>query len=654
MSMHPLNRRTFLRNLGLASAAMWAGPNISGRYAQAIARTLAGAAGVTAGTTLAEILVPGGAGPYKTFGTGPGWPTMPRFIGVEPKAGREDRRIALASIVHLTDIHVIDAQSPARVEFLDRYADPPTAQIPFNAAQRPQEALTAQVSEAMVRRINSLPGGPITGRAFDCAVCTGDNVDNRQQNEMEWHMGVLDGKPITPNSGDPSKYEGVQDQDSLTFDQHYWHPEDADPAGDFYKKFHGFPAYPGLLAAAIAPFTATGLKIPWYTVYGNHDGLLQGNAPESAVFSAIAVGPAKVVDLPAGMSPGDFQTGIQKSDPTVLAALATAPARVVTADPKRRFVSPAEWVDAHLNSPGNPGPAGHGFTADNKTSGKLYYTFSIAAGVTGIALDTVNRGGYADGSIGTVQQAWLKDRLEEAKRDGKLVVIFSHHNLQTMDNPVPDPPGGLGNDPQRVNGAAVEALLHQYANVVAWVNGHSHVNRITPRPHPTGANQGFWEISTAAHVDYPQQARLIEITDNRDGTISIFGTLIEHAAPPVGQVGGGVLHLAAISRELSANDFQVDLAGALGGLETDRNVELLLAAPPVSVLTSNSSSTSSGAAGAAGAAAGANRDLPATGGSTSAALAAGAALLGGAIALRDRGRRADEQQPPVDTGTEQA
>jgi hypothetical protein len=66
----------------------------------------------------------------------------------------------------------------------------------------------------------------------------------------------------------------------------------------------------------------------------------------------------------------------------------------------------------------------------------------------------------------------------------------------------------------------------RFPNVVAWVNGHTHVNRVNPVPDPTGYTGGFWEITTAAHVDYPEHARIIELVDNRDGTLSIFGTVI--------------------------------------------------------------------------------------------------------------------------------
>lgn len=67
--------------------------------------------------------------------------------------------------------------------------------------------------------------------------------------------------------------------------------------------------------------------------------------------------------------------------------------------------------------------------------------------------------------------------------------------------------------------------------------------------------------------------------DNKDGTLSVFATLVDHAAPPeTGPVTSDVLRLASINRELCANDPQVDLATELGTLD-DRNVELLIPAP---------------------------------------------------------------------------
>ncbi|MFL5907078.1 MAG: hypothetical protein ACJ75Z_05730, partial [Solirubrobacterales bacterium] len=130
-------------------------------------------------------------------------------------------------------------------------------------------------------------------------------------------------------------------------------------------------------------------------------------------------------------------------------------------------------------------------------------------------------------------------------------------------------------------------LLHQYPQVIAWVAGHSHVNDVQAYPGPNGT--GFWSIRTAAEADWPQQERLIEIMDNRDGTLSIFGTILDHAsnatAPASGTSATGMTpaDMASIGRTLSYNDPQrgaTKCTPACGeGTVDDRNVELLIRDP---------------------------------------------------------------------------
>ncbi len=141
--------------------------------------------------------------------------------------------------------------------------------------------LTAQVGDAMVRAINAVKKAPVTGLPLLFAIETGDNSDNCQYNEVRWNIDVLDGERIVPDSGDLHRYEGVMDADPLYYDDHYWHPGGTPPGKsvDRYRGEYGFPTLPTLLDAARKPFTAAGLCIPWYTCFGNHDGLSQGNFP---------------------------------------------------------------------------------------------------------------------------------------------------------------------------------------------------------------------------------------------------------------------------------------------------------------------------------------------------------------------------------------
>src|SRR4051794_1229678 len=497
-------------------------------------------------------------------------------IGVTASGTRAKSRSNLLAFAQLSDVHVVDHQSPARVEWTDRYDDPnASGQVTgiFESAYRPQEMLSAHVGDAMVRAINAVRNGPVTGLPVLFAIETGDNSDNCQYNEIRWNIDVLDGERVVPDSGALDRYEGVMDADPLYYDTHYWHPGGT-PVGkqdDRYRSVFGFPTIPKLLDAARRPFTAAGLDIPWYTCFGNHDGLSQGNFPTKTIpTSTIATGGIKVISPPTGVSPADIEDPSGSSLDQVLGAVTISPyAKAVSADPKRRELTRAEIIDEHFATTGQP--LGHGFTQANRDDDTAYYFFDKGR-FRFVVMDTVNPNGYADGSIDATQLAWLKTTVGSAT--GKAVIVFSHHTSASMSNPFV----GTGGDPNpRVLGDEVTAYLLSQPRLIAWVNGHTHRNQITAHKRADGTG-GFWEINTASHIDYPQQSRLVEVADNSDHTLSIFTTIIDHAGPADyrGDLGSTV-SLAGLSRELSVNDPHAKLDAA--GAPTDRNTELLVGKP---------------------------------------------------------------------------
>ncbi|WP_316525081.1 TIGR03767 family metallophosphoesterase [Kitasatospora brasiliensis] len=577
-----MSRRTFLT--GTSVAAAWSALSLGGaQFASAVARdqalaTTAARAVKVTGTTLEQVATPIGTGGYKRLTAGPGWPLVVRGDLAAGSTGRDDRRTGLASFVQFSDLHLVDTESPVRFEYLAKFN---------GSAYRPQEALNARGVSALVERVNSLSGGPYTGMPFSMVMATGDNTDNHELAELDWYLKVMGGGRLAQNTGDPNRYEGVQNSGSAT----YWNPELA--YNDGYKA-KGFPQIPGFLAAAGRPFDAPGLRTPWYTTVGNHDDSIEGSLPDLGLLNDLYAGQYKLEGCDDATA-AQLMDSLRRDPAGAVLLLAKLIAtgdlvRKVTPDERRRPFTLKEFAKAHLNpAVTGAGPYGHGFTSDMANSGKLYYAFRISEKVVGISLDTTNQAGFADGSLGTAQLRWLEEQLQAHSghwydADGRkvtggsaddLVLVFSHHTSGTMGNLLPDPRNIFEG---RHDGNELVALLQRYPNVVAWVNGHTHMNKITPHGHAV-PERAFWEINTASHIDYPQHGRIIEIADNGDGTLSLFTTLIESSAPYGTDFGSNSdANLAALYRELSYNDPN-GRPTALLGAGGDHNTELLIAKP---------------------------------------------------------------------------
>ena len=365
--------------------------------------------------------------------------------------------------------------------------------------------------------------------------------------------------------------------------------------------------FPGLFERMNEPFNPYGFRdLPWYGIFGNHDGLVQGNQNRNVALDAIAVGCAKVEGLPAGFptDPAGLTEAIADAaeDPSLT--------RTVPQDPRRHLLFKREYIAQHFVTTGTP--VGHGFTAANLTSGNGNYAFSPKPGLRFVVLDSVSDAGGDGGNIDAEQFAWIRGELEAAGAARQLTLVFAHHTLETMDQAAspfppgdnPPPPYGpvhLGEvSPQQPcsgepRGAelTLKCLLLNHPTVIGYVTGHEHENRIRPVPRSgvdgdqaSGrAAGGFWQITTASHIDWPQQSRLLDVVDNHDGSVSLWGTILDHDAPPEPGVGAGASQkqLASISRELSYNDPDArngedGRPDARGG-EGDRNVELVVRDP---------------------------------------------------------------------------
>lgn len=452
------------------------------------------------GSTLQETWVdPRGTGVLER---GPGEPLLDRTA----LAQRSRPVRTLATFVQVSDPEITDAQSPARLEMLDRYGQP------FTSAFRPQETLTGQVLAASLVSVDRLHPQAV--------VLTGDLIANDQENELDELLGILHGGRVDPDSGGPG-YQGVQAASDP--DPYYYRPQ-VDP-----------PRHPGLLAAAVEPFVSPGLRVPWFPVVGDHDLLVLGNLSATPETNAIATGDRKLISLdPAALRL--VQT--RRLDQQLVGALLAhgLPGRWmrVTPDPRRREL-PATQVLARLRRASAVG--GHGPLLD--------YTFPLGRALLGVALDTVNRGGGAQGTVRPAQAVWLRAQLKSAGR--RSVIVFSHSPLATC-----------------IGGAAALSLLDRDSHVVAAVSGSAHRNSITPRRTPGG---GYWLISTSSLVDYPQQARAFRLLQTADGG-RVLQTWMLDPDPRV--------PLASISLQLSYLDFQGGRPQGFAGRREDRNASLYL------------------------------------------------------------------------------
>ena len=112
--------------------------------------------------------------------------------------------------------------------------------------------------------------------------------------------------------------------------------------------------------------------MPWFTAYGNHDGLVQGTVAPSHAVNEIAVGSRKILGLPPGFTLVGLLEGLN-GNPAKLNRPVNGPKRHVTADKNRRLLSREQTVAEYFKATGTP--FGHGFTKANRKHGTAYYTF---------------------------------------------------------------------------------------------------------------------------------------------------------------------------------------------------------------------------------------------------------------------------------------
>lgn len=416
-------------------------------------------------------------------------------------------RRSLAWFVQVSDLQLADDESPAR------FAGPDTPAIP--GGLRPQEAYLARAVSAMSRTLTDIEN---PARPYDFSVFTGDCGDSGQLNELRWVIGVLNGQAgLSTDSGD--------DDDPIP-------GPDNDPKD---------------------PFDAIAFPAPWLYIPGNHDLEVNG------VLAVDDAQRARAIGTRATFGTRDYR---QWAAPVTT--------RSVPADPDRRLVDRDDIVaELSADTSTDPGPPGHGFHAGDDTSLGANYSYDAIPGLLRIlALDSSDLTG---GSPGMVTRAtltgWLLPEIARAEADGLLVMLASHHATTSMDRHAAELGPVL---PEAVDPSEIEVTVAQHPQVIAWIVGHNHDNRVRLVAGADAMHPGYWEIMTSAIADWPQQARFLELVDNGNGTLSIFGTLIDYATETC---------MERRYRRLSLLDYNAAWTDNYSQAPEDSNVELVVNIP---------------------------------------------------------------------------
>lgn len=373
-------------------------------------------------------------------------------------------RRSIAWFAHLSDFQLADDESPIRLAGYDSAAVP--------GGLRAQEAYLPRAVSAMNRTFARVERPE---RPYDFGIITGDCSDSAQHNELGWVIELMNGTPgLHTDSGD-----------------------DDDPV-------------PGADNDPKDPFDPVPFPAPWLYVPGNHD--------------VEVVGISRIDDGARTSATGSRAiTGTRHYD------VWSAPVARggVVPDANRALIDRNEIVATlRADTSADPGPPGHGYTADPDFDLGANYAYDAIPGLLRvIALDTSDVTGGAPGMVlpATVD-GFLRPELERAHADGVLVMLASHHSTTAMD----DLEGEAGSPiPFAVQPAVLEALVASYENVIMWIVGHDHDTRIRAVAGLDAAHPGYWEVMTPAIADWPSQARFIEVVDNGNGTLSIFGTLLD-------------------------------------------------------------------------------------------------------------------------------
>jgi metallophosphoesterase (TIGR03768 family) len=454
------------------------------------------------------------------------------------------KKTRLMNFFAMTDIHLTDKEAPNQFIYLQQTNRDYTGQN--SSVYSGVMMYTPQVFDAAIQTANALH----KKNPFDFFISLGDVCNTSMYNELRWYLDIIDGKVITPCSGD---HRGANTID--------------------YQK----------------QFKAAGLdkSIRFYQTLGNHDHFMIGSFPvyengldQSYISDTVWSAPNELLTPIPGTFPALFdirnikdstkqhyyQGVIDGTTPygAIIhtgAVANSAPPKVV-ADPNRRSLHRTEWIQEFFNT--TTSPVGHGFNLvssnpnynlvpSNERTGFACYSFVPKSDVPlkVIVLDDTQRedDGSVDihghGFLDATRWAWLQAELDDGQAANQLMIIACHipiavNNIGTamewwlgaydaVTNPYGDK---SATTPTAVDLTGLVNKLQNTPNLLMWIAGHLHVNHVKAfvSPDPVNApEKGFWQVLSSSLRDFPQQFRTFEIYLNSDYTISIEAVNVDPA-----------------------------------------------------------------------------------------------------------------------------
>ncbi len=445
------------------------------------------------------------------------------------------KKSKLLNFFAMSDIHLTDKEAPN--QFIDLQKSNPEYSGQNSSIYSGVMLYTPQTFDAAIQTANALHRKD----PFDFFISLGDVCNTSMYNELRWYIDIIDGKVITPSSGD---HRGAD-------------------TTDFQK-----------------PFKAAGLdqSIPFYQVLGNHDHFLIGSFPvyengldTSYISDTVWSAPNELLTPNTATFPGLFninrikdqsyqhyyQGVIDGTSPYGAILYSgpvgnySAPPKVV-ADPNRRSLHRTEWIQEFFNT--TTSPKGHGFNLVssnkniglvplNERAGFACYSFVPKSNVPlkVIVLDNTQREDdgskdiHGHGFLDKARWDWLQAELDDGQAANQLMIIACHIPI-AVNNIGTEMEWWLGDANATIaNACTITELvtkLQSSTNLLMWIAGHLHVNTVKAlkSPDPTGApEKGFWQVLSSSLRDFPQQFRTFEIYLNSDYTVSIEAVNVDIA-----------------------------------------------------------------------------------------------------------------------------